>query len=48
MPEDCEKAILCRESLMCDEIPTEEHDERMDLVISENGIIRIKKEVCEI
>lgn len=43
MPEDCEKAILCRESLMCDEIPTEEHDERMDLVISENGIIRIKK-----
>ena len=28
---------------MCDEIPTEEHDERMDLVISENGIIRIKK-----
>ena len=48
MPEDCEKAILCRESLMCDEIPTEEHDERMDLVISENGIIRIKKEVCDI
>ena len=48
MPEDCEKAILCRESLMCDEIPTEEHDERMDLVISEHGIIRIKKEVCEI
>ena len=48
MPEDCEKAILCRESLMCDEIPTEEHDERMDLVISENGIIRIKEEVCEI
>lgn len=48
MPEDCEKAILCRESLMCDEVPTEEHDERMDLVISENGIIRIKKEVCEI
>ena len=48
MPEDCEKAILCRESLMCDEIPTEEHDERMDLVISENGIIRIKKEMCEI
>ena len=31
-----------------DEIPTEEHDERMDLVISENGIIRIKKEVYEI
>ena len=48
MPEDCEKAILCRESLMCDEIQTEEHDERMDLVISENGIIRIKKEVCDI
>ena len=48
MPEDCEKAILCRESLMCDEIPTEEQDERMDLVISENGIIRIKKEVCDI
>ena len=46
--EECEKAILCRESLMCDEIPTEEHDERMDLVISEHGIIRIKKEVCEI
>lgn len=33
---------------MCDEIPTEEYDERMDLVISEHGIIRIKKEVCEI
>ena len=30
---------------MCDEIPTEEHDERMDLVISENGIIRIKRGV---
>ena len=48
MPEDCEKAILCRESLMCEQIPTEEHDERMDLVISQNGIIRIKKEVCDI
>ena len=33
----CVKAALCREELLVDEIPVEEHDLRMDFVISEKG-----------
>ena len=33
----CVKAVLCREELLVDEIPVEEHDLRMDLVIAEKG-----------
>lgn len=34
------KVVLCREKLMREDIPEEEHDLRTDLVISENGIYR--------
>lgn len=32
------KAVLCREKLMKETIPTERHDIKMDLVISEKGV----------
>ena len=34
-------AVLCRTILMCDEIPTEDHDKNMDFVICEEGILNI-------
>lgn len=34
------KAALCRQQLMEREIPMEVHDQRMDLVITENDVIR--------
>lgn len=34
-------AVLCRRALMCDEIPTEDHDKNMDFVICEEGILNI-------
>lgn len=34
-------AVLCRRVLMCDEIPTEDHDKNMDFVICEEGILNI-------
>lgn len=37
----CVKALLCREELLVDEIPVEEHDLRMDLVISEKGCYKM-------
>ena len=37
----CVKAVLCREELLVDEIPVEEHDLRMDLVISEKGCYKM-------
>ena len=50
MPEDCEKAILCRESLMCDEIPTEgesyKYPDTFDIIVLRDGVavsIRDKK-----
>lgn len=35
------KAIVCRSRLMLEEVPTEPHDVRMDLVISEEKIWRL-------
>ena len=35
------QAVLCRTALMCDEIPTEDHDKNMDFVICEEGILNI-------
>lgn len=35
------KAIVCRSRLMLDEVPTEPHDVRMNLVISEEKVWRI-------
>lgn len=35
------KAVICRELLMREDIPTEAHDQKMDIVISEVGVIRI-------
>ncbi len=37
----CVKVALCREELLVDEIPVEEHDLRMDLVISEKGCYKM-------
>lgn len=37
----CAKAALCREELLVDEIPVEEHDLRMDFVISEKGCYKM-------
>ena len=37
----CVKAALCREELLVDEIPVEEHDLRMDFVISEKGCYKM-------
>ena len=33
-------ALICREALMTDDIPTEPHDIRLPLVVSENGVYR--------
>ena len=35
------RAVLCRERVMCDDIPINSHDLTMDIVISERGVIRI-------
>lgn len=34
------KAVLCRGRMMSEEIPVDEHDAKMDIVISEEGIFR--------
>lgn len=36
------RVILCREQIMTETIPVEDHDELMDVVISETGIVRLK------
>lgn len=33
------KAVICREQMICNEIPAEPHDIIMDLVITEKGIV---------
>ncbi|MCI5531496.1 MAG: 5-formyltetrahydrofolate cyclo-ligase [Caecibacter massiliensis] len=38
------RAVLCRHQVMTGQIPMEDHDERMDLVISEKGVIRISRQ----
>ena len=38
---DARRVILCRERIMVSEIPTEEHDLKMEVVVSENGMISI-------
>lgn len=38
------RAILCREQIMTEVIPMEDHDEWMDIVISETGIVRISRQ----
>lgn len=35
----CVKVVLCRKKLMEEDIPTEEHDKKMDIVISEEEIL---------
>lgn len=37
------RAVLCRRQVMTGQIPMEDHDERMDMVISEEGVIRISR-----
>ena len=34
--------MLCRERMMEDALPAEDHDERMDAVVTEAGVYRIK------
>ncbi|RHA14018.1 5-formyltetrahydrofolate cyclo-ligase [Megasphaera sp. AM44-1BH] len=36
------RVILCREQIMTEVIPVEAHDEQMDVVVSETGVIRLK------
>ena len=38
----CFRAVLCRERMMEDALPAEDHDERMDAVVTEAGVYRIK------
>lgn len=38
------KAVICRKRLMCEEIPMDTHDAAMDIVISEEGIRRLRKQ----
>lgn len=35
------KAVICREKVMREDIPMEEHDQMVDMVISENGVFRV-------
>ena len=35
------KAVICRERIMRDDIPVEEHDQAVDMVISEGGTWRM-------
>ena len=37
----CFRAVLCRERMMEDALPAEDHDERMDAVVTEAGAYRI-------
>ena len=34
-------ALLCRERLMAEDIPVEEHDRRFDLIVTEKGVYRV-------
>lgn len=36
---DAAKIVLCRERILCEEIPQESHDVPMDLVVMENSVI---------
>ena len=36
------KAVLCRQRMMCQEIPREGHDVGMDMVVSENGVVQCR------
>lgn len=38
---DAMRVVLCREQLMCEEIPVEEYDQLMEVVVSEERIIRV-------
>lgn len=38
---EARRVILCREKIMESEIPVEEHDLKMDVVVSESGVRRI-------
>lgn len=36
------KAVICRERIMCEDIPMDVHDKQMDIVISEKGVRRLR------
>ncbi len=40
---NCPRMLLCREQLVKDEIPVEEHDLRMDYIATENGVTKCDK-----
>lgn len=40
---NCPRMLLCREKLVKDDIPVEEHDLRMDYIATENGIVVCSK-----
>ena len=39
---NCPRALLCREKLVKEDIPVEEHDLRMDYLVTERGAVRCK------
>lgn len=40
---NCPRILLCREQLVKEEIPVEEHDLRMDYITTENGVSKCDK-----
>ena len=38
----CTRAALCRELFLTDDIPVEEHDQQMDLIVTETGVTHVK------
>ena len=40
---DATKVGLCYDMQLTDKLPTEEHDVRMDMIVTENEVLRIKK-----
>lgn len=40
--EKAKKIALCREAALCETVPTEPHDEKVDIIVSERRIIKIQ------
>ncbi len=40
--ENAKKIALCREAALCETVPTEPHDKKVDIIVSERRIIKIQ------
>ncbi len=40
---DAYRLLLCRERIICEEIPVEDHDQKMDMVLTEERILRFQR-----